>query len=202
VKDEIWGFQNSNPGFSPNDEYVLFTAYRSFEQDIFVYNIKENKASDLTNTGITESDPAWSPDGKYIYFTSQRLKPSYPFGMPNAKVYRVPLEKLDDPYRIDKYNDLFKEEKKDTTKKTPSTAADNKPIVIDTDLIMERLEQVSPSTGAQSLQYVYQKGDKTTVFYISNHGEGRNALWKTVIEPFESNKTDKIANTDGSLDLI
>ena len=141
VKDEIWGFQNANPGFSPNDEYVLFTAYRNFEQDILLYNIKENKTTNLTNTGITETDPAWSADGKYIYFTSQRLKPSYPFGMANAKVYRLPLEKLDEPYRIDKFNDMFKEEKKDTTKKT-ANADSVKSIVIDMDLIMERLEQV------------------------------------------------------------
>lgn len=197
VKDEVWGFQNSNPGFSPNDEYVVFTAYRNFEQDIFIHHIKENKTSNLTNTGITETDPLWSVDGKYIYFTSQRLKPSYPFGMPNAKVYRLPLEKLDEPYRTDKFNELFKEEKKDTAKKVADAAAP-KPIVIDTDLIMERLEQVSPSFGTQFLQNLYQKGDKTTVLYASNHGEGRSALWKTVIEPFEQNKTEKIAGTDGS----
>ncbi len=204
VKDEIWGFQNSDPSFSPNDEYVLFTAYRSFEQDIFVHNIKENKTTNLTNTGITEAGPAWSPDGKYIFFTSQRLKPSYPFGMPNAKVYRLPLEKIDEPYRLDKFNDLFKEEKKDTTKKTaavPKPETDNKPISIDMDLLMERLEQVSPALGAQFLQYVYQKGEKTTVFYTSNHDEGRNALWKTVIEPFEQNKTEKIAGTDQSFNF-
>lgn len=199
VKDEIWGFQNSDPGFSPNDEYVLFTAYRNFEQDILLYNIKENKTTNLTNTGITEAGPIWSPDSKYIYFTSQRLKPSYPFGMANAKVYRVPLEKIDEPYRSDKYNELFKEEKKEEKKDTTKKAtADAKTIAIDTDLIMERLEQLSPALGAQFLQWVYQKGEKTTVLYTSNHGEGRNALWKTVIEPFEQNKTEKIAGTDNS----
>ncbi len=203
VKDELWGFRANAPRFSPNDEYVLFTAYRNFEQDIFVYNIRDNKSTNLTNTGITETGPIWSTDSKYIYFTSQRLKAAYPFGMPNAKVYRVPLEKIDEPYRIDKYNELFKEEKKDTSKKTtPATAsADNKTIVIDADLIMERLEQLSPALGAQFLQAVYQKGEKTTVLYTSNHGEGRNALWKTVIEPFEANKTEKIAGTDNSFNF-
>ena len=197
VKDEIWAFQNSDPGFSPNDDYVLFTAKRNFEEDIFVYNIKQGKTTNLTNTGVTETGPIWSGDGKYIYFTSQRLRPSYPFGMANARVYRLPLEKLDEPYRIDKYNELFKEEKKDTTKKA-APADSVKAIAIDMDLIMERLEQISPALGAHFLQAVYQKGDKTTVLYTSNHGEARNALWKTVIEPFEQNKTEKIANTDNS----
>ncbi len=197
VKDELWAIQNSDPGFSPNDEYVLFTAKRNFEEDIFVYNIKQGKTTNLTNTGITEAGPIWSGDGRHIYFTSQRLKPAYPFGMPNARVYRLPLEKLDEPYRLDKYNELFKEEKKDTTKKAAPVDS-VKAITIDMDLTLERLEQVSPSLGAQFLQAVYQKGDKTTVLYTSNHGEARNALWKTVIEPFEANKTEKIANTDNS----
>ncbi len=197
VKDEIWGFQNSDPGFSPNDEYVFFTAIRNFEQDIFVHHIKDNKTTNLTNTGITESGPLWSPDGKCILFTSQRLRPSYPFGMQNARVYRVALEKSDEPYRSDKFNELFKEEKKDTTKKAENGDS-LKSIVIDTDLMMERLEQITPSLGAQFLQWIYQKADKTTVLYSSNHGEAKTALWKTIIEPFEQNKTEKIAGTDNS----
>ncbi len=202
VKEEIWGFQNSDPGFSPNGEYVLFTAIRNFEQDIFVHNIKENKTTNLTNTGVTEAGPIWSPDGKFIFFTSQRLKPSYPFGMQNARVYRVPLENIDEPYRLDKFDELFKEEKKDTAKKDSAkkiTPIDTlKSINIDTDLISERFELISPSLGAGFLQAVYQKADKTTVLYSSNHGEAKNALWKTIIEPFEQNKTEKIAGTDNS----
>lgn len=197
-KDEIWGAQTSTPRFSPDGDYVVFTAFRNFEQDIFVHNIRENKTINLTQTGVTESNPIWSADGNYIYFSSQRLKPSYPFGTPDAKVYRMPLTKLDDPFRMDKYNDLFKEDKKDSLNKNDSFQVKSTPVVIDTDRIMERLEQVGPTFGRQDLAGIYQKGEKSNILYTSNHGEGRTALWKTVIEPFEQNKTEKITGTEGS----
>lgn len=202
VKEEIWGFQNSWPGFSPNDDYVFFTAYRGFEQDVFLYNMKEKKAFNLTNTGITEADPLWSPDGKFIFFESSRTRPSYPFGMQSPKVYRLALEKMDEPYRMDKFSEMFKEpadtSKKDSTKKMIPPVSQNTALVIDMENIMERLEPVSPPFGSQFLAHVYGKGDKTTVLYRSDHGEGRSALWKTVVEPFEANKTEKIAGTDNA----
>ena len=193
VKDEIWAFQNSDPGFSPNDEYVIFTAIRNFEQDIFVHRLKDNTTINLTNTGVSESNPYWAPDGKSIFFNSNRTRPSYPFGMQNAKIYRMPLEKLDDPYRSDKYNDLFKTEKKDTTKKDLTANT----ITIDAENIMDRLEQVGPSFGTQYLQAVIQKGEKTIVLYTSDHAEGKTSLWKTVLEPFENAKTERIMGADG-----
>jgi tricorn protease len=217
VKDEFWAIQNSTPSFSPNDLYVLFTAFRNFEQDILVHEIKSNKTINLTNTGVTEAGPTWSPDGKYIYFTSDRINPSYPTGMQNPHVYRMALNHYETPFRSDKFDELFKEEKpaepKDVKpvaeKKSADTAkkkADIKPtpkppviITINTQRILDRIELVSPAAGGQYLSAVFAKGEKTYVFYSSNH-EGVGATYRTIIEPFESNKTEKVG--EGNFDMI
>ncbi|MDX1939942.1 MAG: S41 family peptidase [Saprospiraceae bacterium] len=192
AKDEIWGYQNPAPSFSPDGEYIMFTAHRNFEQDIFVHHLKSKTTTNLTNTAVTETNPFWSPDGKWIYFVSNRLKPSYPYGNADAKIYRMPLEKMDNPYKSGKYEELFvadslkkKEEKKDSIKiVTPAT--------INPEGLMRQLQQVSPNFGTQSAVYVTQKDEKTTMIFASNHDEGRYNWWKVTYEPFESPKTEKI----------
>ncbi len=195
VKDEIWGFENSGPGFSPNDEFVVFTAYRNFEQDIFVHNLKEKTTLNLTNTGITETDPLWSPDGKYIYFISSRLHPAYPGGLRQPHMYRLPLQKMDGPFRADKYRELFQDDKKDSAKKKDSMTA---PIQIDAEKIMERIEQVGPEFGSQFLVTVIQNKDKTNILFLSDQADGRSALYRTILEPFEKPKTEKINGAESS----
>src|SRR3546814_16024735 len=98
----------------------MFTAYRNFEQDIFVHHIDRKETLNLTGTGVTEANPVWSPDGKSVYFASNRTKPSYPTGMRDASIYRMDLDYFDEPYRIDKFEELFdkkEEDKKDDDKK-------------------------------------------------------------------------------------
>ncbi len=117
VKDEFWGFYNSQPYFSPDDRWVVFCAYRNFEKDILVYNLKSGKTVNLTASGMSEDDPYWSPDGKYMFFSADRYEPDYPRGGRNNKIYRLALEKYDTEYRSQEFDKLFQEEKKDKQEK-------------------------------------------------------------------------------------
>ena len=190
VKDELWGFRNPNPQFSPDDKYIVFNAKRDFEDDIMLYNIASKTTINLTNTKVSESNPIWSPDGKYLYFESDRMQPGYPFGTTNAKIYQMALDKFEAPFKSDKVAELFKPELQENDKDK-----DKKPIVtINTKDIMERLTAISPSFGQQRSPFVVNKDDKTFVFYISNHSEGTPKLWKTTIEPFERNKTESVSD--------
>lgn len=204
VTDELWGFYNANPYFSPDDNYILYNAYRDFETDVFVYNISNKQILNLTNTGVSESSPVWSPDGKSIYFASDRLQPTYPYGSRNAKIYQMFLDRFQKPFKSKKVAELFKEKetKNDSKDKKKGKGDDkkedkkkDKPVVtINNNGLMERLARISPSFGQQSSPQIIQKGDKTYVLYLSNHSEGKTQLWKTTITPFEKNKTEKVSD--------
>ncbi len=192
VKDEIWGMEGSGPGFSPDGEYIVFTAFRNFEQDIFIHNLKSKKTVNLTKTGITEYVPVWSPDGRYIYFSSSRLKPSYPMGPSEPHVYRLPLQKFDSTYYSDKFHELFDTSKKKDDEESRIVTA------IDTNRLMDRIELVGPSYGSEDLLEVIEKDGNTTVFFAMTDGDEKPTLYKTVYKKFESPKTDKFSNADGS----
>lgn len=202
AKDEIWGLNSSTPVFSPDDKYVAYNAIRNFESDIFLIRMSDKKTFNITNTGVPEEAPVWSPDGKYIYFVSDQNEPSYPFGMQNAKVYRMALEKIENPFRSDMYDSLFVEKKKDTTKKnnkdSVSNGADNKVTVnINFQNLMDRLERIGPAFGNQRGVEVVQDGTKTRILFISNHENNRTGLWQLVEEPFETSKTEQIKGVNG-----
>ncbi|MEO9023191.1 MAG: S41 family peptidase [Ginsengibacter sp.] len=224
VKDEIWGLQNSSPYFSPDDKYVMYTAYRNFEQDIFLYRLDDGQVFNITNTGVSESNPFWSPDGKYIYFASDRTHPSYPYGPQDQKLFRMPLEKITQPYRSDMYDSMFVKKKTETEKPDTSTkekkekaakkekekkesetaksTAIPKPVIkIDFRNMMDRIEQIGPDFGEQNLVSVIKKEDKIFVLFISDHENGEPSLWKLTFEPFEKTKTEKIKDGEGYVEV-
>jgi tricorn protease len=193
VKDEIWGIESGSVGFSPDGEYVVYSAYRNFEQDVFIHHIKNNKTTNLTKTGISEFSPIWSPDGRYIYFSSSRLKPSYPMGPSNPHIYRIPLQKFDSSYYSDRFNDLFVA---DSVKKK-DTAGARIVTTVDTNHIMDRIELIGPGHSSEDLVEVIEKDGVTTVLYTVTQEEDKPVLYKTELKKFESPKTEKFSNASG-----
>lgn len=214
VKDEIWAFQNSRPSFSPNSEYVLFSAKRNFELDIFIYNIKKNQTINLTNTGVSEEDPFWSPNGKYIYFSSDRTNPSYPLGMQKSNIYRMALDWFDEPYKSEKFDKLFVEEKKDkesskTTKDTKEKKDKDKdkkkekePVVkelkVNPENTLERIELVTDRYGYQDDPIVFADDKKEILLFNSNQDNGKKQLFKKVFTDFEPAKSEKVFDKEAS----
>lgn len=198
LKDEFWDLGSDEPQFGPDDQHILYTAYRNFERDILVYNLNTKKIQSLTNTGVTEAAPRWAPDGKSIYFQANLTQPSYPFGMQEPNLYSMALRAYDTPYRSDKVKELFKEEEKKTDKPAAKDSTTKKTsIQIDEAFLSERIEQIGPSLGNQGAPYVIQSGEKTIILFASNHDEGRGNLWKLVLEPFERPKTEMIQGATG-----
>ena len=191
VKDELWGFENSNPYFSPTDKYIVYNGYNDFEADIFVYDLDSKKKINLTQTKVSESQPIFSEDGKYIYFSSERTAPNFPSGgNGKSKIYQMALDKFEKPFKSDKITALFA--KKDTTKKEEKK--DEIIVKINFKGLMDRLTRISPSFGNQQNIIVINDKDKTHILYVSNHDEGTRKLWKTTLEPFKDNKTVKLAD--------
>ncbi len=202
--ENLWGFYNSPPSFSPDDAYVVFTAYRNFEEDIFLTRLKSGKTLNITRTGVSESSPSFSSDGKYLYFASDRVHPSYPRGANGVHIYRVALEKLDADFRLSEFEKLFKPEKKakkedKTVKKGKEKAEKSKPVTVKIDLtdFLNRFDRVSPNHGSQSSPFVLVEKETHHVLYLSDHMDGKPALFHTTIEPFEKRKTVKIKGSDG-----
>lgn len=199
LKDEFWALRPPAPQFSPDDSYILYSAFRNFELDIFTYHIPTQEMINLTNTGVTESNPTWSSDGKYIYFESNLTHPRFPRGTGDAHIYRMALDTYDTPFETEKFAALFKEEEKkdadkekDKKEKAEDSVKEKIKITINKNGLMDRIERISPEFGSQSNTYLITKDETTYIYYLSNHDEGNLNVWRTITKPFEENKTEKV----------
>ncbi|WP_378180370.1 S41 family peptidase [Aquimarina sp. SS2-1] len=202
VKDEFWALYAPQPRYSPDGKYIVFNAIRNFENDIFTCHIATKKVTNLTKTGVTENSPLWSSDGKYIYFSSNPTKPSYPYGLREASIYRMALDKYEKPFKSNKFYALFEadsktEDKKDAKEEVAETDVKDLDISINETGLMDRIERISPEYGYQGGTDLISKDDTSYILYISTHDKGKRQLWKTIIEPFEKNKTEKVTDIKG-----
>ncbi len=189
LSDELWGFRSSQPYFSPDGNFILYTVFRDFEQDVCIYDLKQKKSYNLTCSGVTETSPVWSPDGKYIFWASDPIKPNFPRGAGNIKIFSVPLQKYDDPFRSNNFASLFDQAAPKTSEEEPKVS-----VSIDYDNIMKRVQRISPEAGNQGAPHVAfdVKNKEYTIFYLSDHDGEPHNIWVTTLKEFTPPKTVKL----------
>ncbi|MGA2533659.1 MAG: peptidase S9 [Candidatus Aminicenantales bacterium] len=62
-----------SPCWSPDGEYIAFSALAGGVTDIFIYDLAHNVLKHMTRDVYGDLQPAWSPDGKKIAFVTERF---------------------------------------------------------------------------------------------------------------------------------
>ncbi len=87
-------------GWSPDGLYMVYTASRNNQYDIYKISLDTKKEFQLTNNKGLDDGPEYSPDGKYIYFNSNRT------GI--MKIWRMKFNgEEQEQITYDEYNDWF-----------------------------------------------------------------------------------------------
>ncbi len=176
---EFWSFQSYPMSFSPDGNYLAFSAVNLFERDIFVCDLRQKQTINLTRSASADDSPAWSPDGKFLYLTANRHQAIFPRGG-NANLYRLRLGFTEQPYRSEQYTRLF----------SGDTIRQVGPVVIDRDNLQRRWEAVQP-LGKQNAVQVVKNNDKDYLLYTSNNA-GEWAVYAQEIKEFDPPKPRKI----------
>jgi Tol biopolymer transport system component len=62
-----------SPTWSPDGQRIAFSALVGGFTDLFVYDLKSDELTQLTDDPFCDLQPAWSPDGKSIVFVTDRF---------------------------------------------------------------------------------------------------------------------------------
>lgn len=62
----------SNPAWSPDGEEIVVSGMVDGQGDLYLFNLKSGKVTQLTDDWYADVQPQWSPDGRFILFVSDR----------------------------------------------------------------------------------------------------------------------------------
>ena len=151
---EFWSYTRFSSAFSYDGRYLAFDAITRFECDIMLYDLKEKKLTNLTNSALSEEGAVFTPDGKYLYFTTSGTQTSYPRGA-DMQIVKLPLRKYDSKFKSSYYTGLFRKAEKPTG---------DSAVVVDFKDVYRRITPVVTS-GNQSGLFVFEGKGKAKLFY-------------------------------------
>ena len=71
ITDPSWGDSYLH-GWSPDAKWIVYTAHRKNQWDIYKVNVDTKQEVQLTDNDTLDDGPEFSPDGEWIYFNSTR----------------------------------------------------------------------------------------------------------------------------------
>jgi tol-pal system beta propeller repeat protein TolB len=63
---------NTDPAFSPTGDKIAYVSTADGDEEIFLYEIKTDSTTKLTNNEYTDFSPSFSPDGKELVYVTNR----------------------------------------------------------------------------------------------------------------------------------
>ncbi len=63
---------NSAPSWSPDGSRLALTVHKNGNSEVFIYDIKTRRFTQITRNYAIDTEPTWMPDGSAILFTSDR----------------------------------------------------------------------------------------------------------------------------------
>ncbi len=193
VEDEFWGFYNAAPSYAPNStDFVLYTAVRNLERDVFIYNKKTKQSTNMTRSGVGEVLPVFNASGRAVYYSSDRMRPSFPRGPRDNHIYELPLARFLAPFKSDELEELLGLKDKDDTEDTAEL------FVMDTLDMLSRVQPIGPRSGRQSYPMALEDSGEDIVLYTSNHDAHKWTIWMTRKKRYGGSDTKMISGTSGA----
>jgi Tol biopolymer transport system component len=86
----------SNPSWSPSGEEIIVAGLVDGQSDLYLFNLKTQKVTQMTDDRFSDYQPRWSPDGNYVLFVSDRSAPGrhYQMGALQLCVMSLPDQEI------------------------------------------------------------------------------------------------------------
>ena len=159
--------------WSPDSKWIVYSepTWQSVHK-VYVYNLKENKNSLVSNEWFEATSPSWSNDGKYLFYVSNRtFSPIFSHTEWNhayldmGKIYMVPLlASMKTPFDVVNTLDGQKEEK----------AKEGNEVAIDFEGIENRVVELPVPVG----NYWNLESVEGKLYYMTSADVKHEATWK------------------------